>query len=201
MNFGIVYIFRERDFEDKPFEDEDLPTGFDSDNSDDVDDENNWSDWRGNLSGLAISLLFPLLVHFDRWLFLGAVCLFCPATYADFGDLLDHMNLVHEFDYKSTVKQMKLNFYKQVKLINYIRRQIYLNRCIYCDEKFENSEALMNHMKEQNHLRPPAEKDSWDQSQFFFPKSKLHESDKYNIYLQSYYNIYIRFFLKCNSKL
>ena len=119
---------------------------------------------------------FPFLSILIVDLFLGAVCLFCPATYADFGDLLDHMNLVHEFDYKSTVKQMKLNFYQQVKLINYIRRQIYLNRCIYCDEKFENSEALMNHMKEQNHLRPPAEKDSWDQSQFFFP---TYENDNF----------------------
>ena len=119
---------------------------------------------------------FPFLSILIVDFFLGAVCLFCPATYADFGDLLDHMNLVHEFDYKSTVKQMKLNFYQQVKLINYIRRQIYLNRCIYCDEKFENSEALMNHMKEQNHLRPPAEKDSWDQSQFFFP---TYENDNF----------------------
>jgi len=145
---------RARDNEDKPFEDEDLPSGFDSDKSD--SEENDWSDWRGNLS--------------------GAVCLFCPATYADFSDILDHMNLVHEFDYKSTKNQMRLNFYQQIKLINYIRRQIYLKHCISCDEKFDNSEGLMNHMKEQNHLRPPAEKDSWDQSQFFFP---TYENDNF----------------------
>ena len=41
----------DRDYEDKPFEEEDLPTGFDSDHSDDDEEDNNWSDWRGNLSG------------------------------------------------------------------------------------------------------------------------------------------------------
>ena len=67
---------RSRDHEDKPFEDEDLPTGFDSDNSDETH-ENDWSDWRGNLS--------------------GAVCLFCPATYTDFNDILDHMSIGNIF--------------------------------------------------------------------------------------------------------
>ena len=86
------------------------------------------------------------------------------------------MNLCHEFDYKLTKSQMNLNFYQQVKLINYIRRQIYLNHCINCDEKFEHSESLMNHMKEQNHLKPPTDKDSWDQSQFFFP---TYENDNF----------------------
>ena len=101
FQFSKFYIFRERDFEDKPFEDEDLPTGFDSDNSDDVDDENNWSDWRGNLS--------------------GAVCFFCPANYTDLKDLLNHMNVIHEFDYEEMKQDLQLTFYQQIKLINYIR--------------------------------------------------------------------------------
>ena len=46
------FNFSDRDYEDKPFEEEDLPTGFDSDHSEDDDDDNNWSDWRGNLSGI-----------------------------------------------------------------------------------------------------------------------------------------------------
>ena len=50
MNFH--FNFSDRDYEDKPFEEEDLPTGFDSDHSEDDDDDNNWSDWRGNLSGI-----------------------------------------------------------------------------------------------------------------------------------------------------
>ena len=146
-----------RDNEDKPFEDEDLPTGFDSDASDETQ-ENDWSDWRGNLS--------------------GAVCLFCPATYTDFSDILAHMSIVHEFDYRALKDQMKLNFYQQIKLINYIRRQIYLKHCLNCDEKFEDSETLYHHMKSENHLKPPLEHrdQSWDQSQFYFP---TYENDNF----------------------
>ena len=145
-----------RDNEDKPFEDEDLPNGFDSDASDETQ-ENDWSDWRGNLS--------------------GAVCLFCPATYTDFSDILAHMNIVHEFDYKALKDQMKLNFYQQIKLINFIRRQIYLKHCLNCDEKFADSETLYNHMKAENHLKPPLEhRESWDQSQFYFP---TYENDNF----------------------
>ena len=102
-----IFIFSsDRDYEDKPFEEEDLPTGFDSDHSDDDEEDNNWSDWRGNLS--------------------GAVCLFCPANYTEFSDLLKHMNIVHEFDYENLKSQLSLNFYQQIKLINFIRRQMHL---------------------------------------------------------------------------
>ena len=68
---------RARDNEDKPFEDEDLPSGFDSDKSDSevkinltlfllsliffIPQENDWSDWRGNLSGKVILFLPGLL--------------------------------------------------------------------------------------------------------------------------------------------
>ena len=48
---NIHFFSSDRDYEDKPFEEEDLPTGFDSDHSDDDEEDNNWSDWRGNLSG------------------------------------------------------------------------------------------------------------------------------------------------------
>ena len=77
---------------------------------------------------------------------------------------------------KAMKAQMKLNFYQQVKLINYIRRQVYLNHCLNCDEKFESADELFTHMKEQNHLKAPLERENWDQSQFYFP---TYENDNF----------------------
>ena len=84
-------------------QDEDLPTGFDSDRSDEGN-ENDWSDWRGNLS--------------------GAVCLFCPANYTDFSEILNHMNIVHEFDYGKLKSSLGLNFYQQIKVRPYTKNMV-----------------------------------------------------------------------------
>ena len=81
---------------------QDLPTGFDSDRSDEGN-ENDWSDWRGNLS--------------------GAVCLFCPANYTDFSDILNHMNIVHFFDYGKLKSSLSLNFYQQIKVWPYTKKK------------------------------------------------------------------------------
>jgi len=155
LEFGKSWEKSSKDKSDKPFEDEDLPTGFDSDRSDEGN-ENDWSDWRGNLS--------------------GAVCLFCPANYTDFSDILNHMNIVHFFDYGKLKSSLSLNFYQQIKLINYVRRQMHLLQCMYCDEKFDDFEVLFNHMKSENHLKPPEARDEWDTSQFYFP---TYENDNF----------------------
>ena len=46
----------------------------------------------------------------------GAVCLFCPANYTDFSDILNHMNIVHFFDYGKLKSSLSLNFYQQIKV-------------------------------------------------------------------------------------
>jgi len=154
LEFGKKWE-QSRENEEKPFEEEDLPTGFDSDHSDEGN-ENDWSDWRGNLS--------------------GAVCLFCPANYTEFSDLLKHMNIVHEFDYENLKSQLSLNFYQQIKLINFIRRQMHLLQCLHCNDKFEDFDVLFKHMKSENHLKPPEERDEWDSSQYYFP---TYENDNF----------------------
>ena len=60
----------------------------------DEGEEGEWGDWRDELG--------------------GAVCLFCPVTYHDTGDLRDHMNIVHGFDLEQIKRDLKLNFYQQV---------------------------------------------------------------------------------------
>jgi len=140
--------------------DDELPTGFDYDDygtftEDEEDDskENDWSDWRGDLSG-------------------GAVCLFCPANYTEVNDLFHHLKVVHAFDYVKIKSELGggLTFYQQVKLINFIRRQVYLNKCVHCNDQFDSKDVLLEHMGgEEGHMNPPEDDSEWNQSQYLFP--------------------------------
>ena len=79
-NYDLFYLVNYREFGkrwDTPnrdladFEEDELPSGFESNDDDYEGDENDWNDWKGNRP--------------------GAVCLFCPTTYPDMNDLLIHM--------------------------------------------------------------------------------------------------------------
>ena len=169
--------------------DEELPTGFDDNDDDDdcgsgeegrtnedTDEESNvsevgdaedeghdWSDWRKFLPGF--------------------VCLFCPAYYPNCGrgasDLFVHMTAIHDFDFVQLKNERKLTFYQQVKAVNYIRRQMHLSACVFCDEKIitdkneknidSYKEGLLLHMQQQNHIKLPDDQSEWDQSQYLFP--------------------------------
>lgn len=150
----------------RDFLDDELPTGFEDNLREELEDEddedemagvgsrfgaieNDWSDWRGDLS--------------------GAVCLFCPATYTDVGDLFNHLKVVHNFDYLAIKAEHRMSFYQQVKFINFIRRQVYLNSCLCCNENFCGKEELFEHMAADDHLKPPEDKSEWDHSQYLFP--------------------------------
>eukprot|EP00096_Caligus_rogercresseyi_P008554 TRINITY_DN2755_c0_g1_i1.p1 TRINITY_DN2755_c0_g1~~TRINITY_DN2755_c0_g1_i1.p1 ORF type:complete len:491 (-),score=171.02 TRINITY_DN2755_c0_g1_i1:16-1488(-) len=150
LEFGKTWSQRE-----DPLEEDELPTGFESS---DEEDENDWSDWKGELIGN------------------GAVCLFCEASYGDVKELVGHMMLIHEFDFEKLRSEGKMSFYQQVKVINFIRRQVHLATCISCLEKFSSREELMLHMDESSHFRLPDDKEEWDQSQYFFP---TYENDNF----------------------
>ena len=196
LEFGKSWKEVSKEREAHPYEDEEeLPSGFDEfdDNStddeekvEDTDDESiissefgnqeehDWSDWRKYLPGF--------------------VCLLCPATYKNSGsgasDLFLHMKSIHKFDFVEIKESMKLSFYQQVKLVNYIRRQVHLNACIHCDEKIESIEmksdseeykkGLLEHMTKESHMKLPDDKSEWDQSQYLFP---TYENDLLLSYL------------------
>jgi len=111
-------------------------------------DDREWSDWQDDHGGM--------------------VCLFCPATYQDTADLTNHMVVVHGFDFLELRGRLELNFYQQVKLINYIRRSVHLNTCIGCGELFPSKELLLEHMTWSSHHSPSLQSD-WDQPQYYFP--------------------------------
>ena len=145
------------------FEEDLLPHGFESDES--GDDENDWKDWRGDQS--------------------GAICLFCSASYTEMNDLLNHMTSIHDFDFQDVRNSKRLNFYQQLKLINYLRRQVHLNLCIFCSDKLDSRDELLIHMDKKGHMKIPEDASEWDQPQFFFP---TYENDNMLHFLDDFYD-------------
>ena len=131
-------------------EEDELPNGFESDGSEDDSEERDWSDWRGG----------------DKS---SAVCLFCPANYSERDDLLMHMTCVHDFDFQDVRNSLKLDFYLQVKVINFVRRRMHLNQCIFCGRKEAERDKLVEHMAEEEHMRLPEDREEWNQAEYFFP--------------------------------
>jgi len=140
----VNYLEFGRNWEDisKEPAEEEVMSGFDLA----TEEVHDWSDWKDNVGKV--------------------VCLFCPASYDGNKDLFEHMTVIHGFHFDQLRKEQKLDFYQQIKLVNYIRRCVYLHNCIGCAEGFESREKMLEHLSWSNHLPSPTE---WNQPQFFFP--------------------------------
>ncbi|XP_051918209.1 zinc finger protein 277 [Hippocampus zosterae] len=114
---------------------------------DDKDDD--WSEWRD----------CPV----------SAVCLFCDLRRDAMDDIYTHMKEVHDFDLQHLRAELNLRFYQQVKLVNFIRRQIHQNRCHACQGKFGCRGDVLRHLRERQHamMLPPIR--IWNQPQYYFP--------------------------------
>ncbi|KAJ8302312.1 hypothetical protein KUTeg_021299 [Tegillarca granosa] len=98
-----------------------------------------------------------------------AVCLYCEFSSGDAEKLQLHMQELHDLDLKELKLRLNLNFYQQVKLINYIRRQVHLFTCIGCQTRFDNKRELIDHMHQEKHTDAIPDTAVWDQPQYFFP--------------------------------
>ncbi|XP_049845994.1 zinc finger protein 277 isoform X1 [Schistocerca gregaria] len=102
-------------------------------------------------------------------------CLFCNEISASFEDALEHMDSAHEFDYSQIVEDNHLSFYEQVKLVNYIRHQMYALICMKCHKLFQDRGDLLNHMTKERHFMLPR-KEVWNQPEYYFP---TYENDNF----------------------
>ncbi|XP_073429402.1 zinc finger protein 277 isoform X2 [Dendrobates tinctorius] len=107
--------------------------------------EEDWSDWEEH----------PM----------SAFCLFCENHGDTTEKLLIHMKDCHHFDLHKIKTDLGLKFYQQVKLVNFIRRQIHQCRCHGCQEKFQSKTELIAHMEKDNHIGIFPERSLWDQPQ------------------------------------
>lgn len=110
-------------------------------------EDSDWSDWEVS-ENLAIK------------------CLFCDVTEAKIDELKTHMHHEHHFSFDAETKG--LNFYKRVKLVNYIRHQMGAMQCVNCDLKVAEQGTLLSHMKAEKHFSVTCEK-RYNQPEFFFP--------------------------------
>ncbi|XP_008286038.1 zinc finger protein 277 [Stegastes partitus] len=115
-----------------------------------VDDENDdWSDWQAH----------PV----------SAVCLFCDHQSETMDQIYTHMKEAHRFDLHNLKTELNLKFYQQVKLVNFIRRQIHQSRCYSCQENFDSRADVLHHIMTEGHVMKLPEMPVWDQPQYYFP--------------------------------
>jgi len=98
-----------------------------------------------------------------------SLCLFCSKTDDDVNNILEHMKVSHDFDLHTIKLKLNLNFYHQVKIVNYIRKQVYQNKCPSCLEDFKTKESLSKHLLAEKHYNLPNDSSIWDQPGYFFP--------------------------------
>lgn len=111
------------------------------------EDDKDWSDWEEKDS-------------------ISIICLFCKHSESKYDEIMSHILEKHHFDFSTLTKT--LNFYEKVKIVNYIRRQVHLLRCISCDSEYQNSSDLLLHMTKDMHLKLDDSK-LWNQPEFYFP--------------------------------
>ncbi|XP_021927401.1 zinc finger protein 277 isoform X2 [Zootermopsis nevadensis] len=127
-------------------------------NSDGYVSDGDWSDWQEDEDPV--------------------VCLFCDIS-STFDNILSHMNDAHGFDFTRICVETVMDFYQQVKVVNYVRRQVYTGHCPCCNETLPNREKLLEHMNVKNHFVMP-QKQLWDHPEYFFP---TYENDSFLCHL------------------
>ncbi|XP_063696715.1 zinc finger protein 277 [Culicoides brevitarsis] len=117
----------------------------------------------------------------DQWTDeeIAIVCLFCNFSAGKFDAVKNHMNLAHGFDFDTITED--LNFYQRVKMVNFIRRQVQLKRCVNdCSMEFDTEENLLKHLTTENHFVIRDAK-LYNQPQYFFPTI---DDDSFLCYLE-----------------
>jgi len=107
------------------------------------------------------------------------VCLLCPAQFTSFHETLQHMIISHSFDFRAVTSAH--DFYQKVKIVNFIRRNLYRNLCFYCESKHIDRQTLGRHIEEHQSINSEfPDRQLWDQSEFLFP---TYENDQFLMFL------------------
>ncbi|XP_050067274.1 zinc finger protein 277 [Anopheles maculipalpis] len=129
----------------------------------DSDSDSDWSDWNGEEQ--------------------TTTCLFCSHAENNIDRLKQHMVEKHRFNFDQTVVSM--SFYQRVKVVNFIRRQMHIRKCIGCGEQYNDYDSLCKHLEEANHFLLDKESCAWDRPEYFFP---TYEDDQFLCHLEEVEN-------------
>lgn len=97
-----------------------------------------------------------------------SLCLFCMKTDKDVYQILQHMKCDHKFDLKEVKLKLGLDFYHQVKIVNYVRKQVYQCRCPMCLREYDGQDELQYHLAIEQHFGLPEDRTVWDQPGYYF---------------------------------
>ncbi|KAI9498303.1 hypothetical protein BDB00DRAFT_783941 [Zychaea mexicana] len=100
-----------------------------------------------------------------------SMCLLCPQTESSPQEAWSHMEKKHAFDLNRIRKQLGLDFYKTIVLINYIRHQSSLDKCFVCGTTVDDFAILEKHLEEKNCVTKPldANADFWKDPKYLLP--------------------------------
>jgi len=96
-------------------------------------------------------------------------CLFCEKVVASPNVCMEHMVGDHAFDFKQLKKNLELDFYDCVKLINYVRRQMAEQSCVVCGQKGASRNEILQHMKQEGHFTIKRDAEFWKNPQYLIP--------------------------------
>ncbi|RLN35361.1 putative protein arginine N-methyltransferase 3 [Panicum miliaceum] len=76
----------------------------------------------------------------------GLLCLFCSTRFDADSSLFEHCAAEHCFDFHRIVKELGLDFYGCIKLINFVRSKVAENKCWSCGQAFSSNTELCSHL-------------------------------------------------------
>eukprot|EP00003_Mantamonas_plastica_P013094 TRINITY_DN2305_c0_g1_i2.p1 TRINITY_DN2305_c0_g1~~TRINITY_DN2305_c0_g1_i2.p1 ORF type:complete len:523 (-),score=201.02 TRINITY_DN2305_c0_g1_i2:395-1885(-) len=87
----------------------------------------------------------------------NALCLFCASRFPTATLTFDHCEADHGFSFSKVSKDLALDFFGKIRLINFIRDQMHQNQCLGCEQVFDSEEEVLGHMSESQHMTVSAE--------------------------------------------
>lgn len=97
---------------------------------DEEEGEEGWDDWCSDGEDVAGGLL----------------CLFCSSRLDAESSLFEHCAAEHCFDFHRIVKELGLDFYSCIKLINFVRSKVAEKKCWSCGQAFSSNTELCSHL-------------------------------------------------------
>lgn len=94
-------------------------------------------------------------------------CLFCSERTANLQDIERHLLDVHHFHLKEVMEDLG-EHYIRVKVVNYLRKQIFQRTCPCCGEACETAPLLQEHLSSKQHCRLPDDRKLYDRPEYFF---------------------------------
>lgn len=89
-----------------------------------------------------------------------------------------------------------LNFYDQIKVVNFIRRSVHQSICVCCRQRFENGDCLSEHLAtHSDQMAGSLDRKKWDESQWVIPFIQKHLYNcicKCMVLLQTLYLLFLQ---------